>query len=441
LLTLTRDQYQSLDAVEHPEQVDTRRGYLIWCDAAAHVVASGVPSSSNPAPLPLTAGWNLVGCPSEFPLHFAVLTASAAGHTLTLEDACDEPHAWLGIQAYRLSPQGFEPLALPALTADAGEQLPPQNAIWLQSRHDCELNVQLAPSGVVPDISNVDAHKYEVQGMLMGQVLNISGSGFGTAQHGTLIFGGQLIAPATVQQWTDRHIRVTLPDWRLSGRLYLLANGWPSNRVSVNNLGNLTGQVQAPGGHTVAGAILRLDTGQTVTAAADGSFQFNAVPAGTHAITIEAAGFPIEHGKVVAVAHESKSVLVTLPPPIDAAPPGVAPVPPAEHPGPTPKPPLKGTLHVVAHTWFTSNETGNNHWWVESIVVQEWGSGPRWSNYWGSDSGALSHQLDCPGARVGSWYTVTITWQHRENDLRTKTQYWTKKMTSQFQTLDFYSPW
>src|SRR5207248_3184574 len=126
----------------------------------------------------------------------------------------------------------------------------------------------------------------------------VNGSGFGTTK-AIVDISGIAVPSTSITSWTSSVIKLTVPSTALSGRVVVLVNKYPSNRLNLTVNGStggttggstggttggtggtatVTGLVQSSSGTPLAGASISLDSGQSTTSAADGTFTISGVP-------------------------------------------------------------------------------------------------------------------------------------------------------------------
>lgn len=416
--------YVLVDPVASPGQLDTTRAYWAYFDAPATVTVNGPANTGAVTTVRLQSGWNLLGCPSTAQLPTRNMTVTRqAGATKVVEEAANSAlnagSAWIYQYLWVLSGSGsYVTHDLTGLTA----ALQPKGGHWLFAWTDADLNLNVAPPSPVPTISSLSTTT-----LAAGSTVDINGSGFGDAAAGLVVVNGVSIPTANIQSWSASLVRFTVPTGLTAGKLVVLVNRYPSNRVAVTvsgsggggTTGSLSGKVQSSSGGALAGAQILIDTGHSATSDGNGNFQIDGIPAGDHLVYVTLIGYQTAVGQVSVTAGATRSVLVELTPAGGGGGGG----------GET-----QGNLHVRAYPY----SSGGTRFWAYRIEITERGNySERWSNTWYSDYGDTYNQLTADGAIVGRTYNVKVTWRNASGEEHSNTWWVTLDSTSQTET--YYS--
>jgi len=439
--------YYPIDPVNDPEQVNTRWGYLAYCDEPSTIEVTGVPNRNEIRSVVLAGGWNLLGCPSEKAIPWQNLSVSYRQVTAKLSDVAS-PSNREGSRNLLLS-RGytFDGKFSRHELLEEGAVLQPMSGEWVFAWHPLTLvmmgrkNTAGSPWIEALTPSSVPA----------GSGLVIEGSAFG-AQPGMVTIAGVPVKDEYLLSWSDTRIEARVPSYCMSGDVIVFSGRNSSNSKPLKieaplsdtpPLSTLMGKVQAPDGTPLSQALVILDNGLATSSGEDGSFVISRVISGEHAIHCSLVGYREAQGKVHLPPGGTDAVNITLSP-VNGAPDAPAPgtsspsgggasagAPPPQKSSAEPK---KGILHVVADAY----DDGYHRWWVRKIEVTEWGnSNYYWYNDWYSDLGDAWYALDCPGVRVGKTYIIKVCWLSRDGgESLYNSWYRTVYSTHQTETID-----
>ncbi len=387
----------AVDPVNNPGAIDTRLAYFAYSDGAVSVNVSGESNDGELSTVPLNQGWNLVGCPFESPIFFSTMSASQPGLTRRLEDAAG---SWIDRTIYGLSPQG-------ALVTDdllGPSSFNPFEARWVYAFSDTELNLNPVPPSPPPILGNISSASAQA-----GDLLVLTGSGFGAPENGLVTIGGIPVPGTSLQSWSGSAIQLIVPPGVQSGSVVVFVNRYPSNPgiVTITNAGvgtaSLSGLVQSSGGVPLSGAQVTLDSGQTAQTGADGTFSIADIPAGDHLVFAQALGYKRGAGLLSFAAGDQRSLLVEL-----------SPLTGGGSSGGSGSQQERGNLYIAVSPYFV----GNTRYFVSRIEVQEYGNhANRWSDINSADFGDSEYDLTCDGAYIGRSYTIHIVWKSGSDEI------------------------
>ncbi|MBM3462212.1 MAG: hypothetical protein FJX76_08940 [Armatimonadetes bacterium] len=422
--------YYPIDPLGDVSHLDTRMGYLAYCDAPATIRVWGslvrVPGRS----LALHGGWNLLGCPLPQPLPLSRVSAVRGGAIHPFVRAAG-PDGWISPNAFR----GNQPFNL--LTPSATVQ--PRSTTWVFAMQPVRLKVVGGTPAPLPAVASLTPTS-----LSPGQVVEIKGRQFGTRVGGVTINGAQ-IPGKNILLWSDKRIQVRVPTTATSGNVVVWAAGMASNATPLLLVaaapGALLGIVHDEAGNPLQAATVQLDSGQQANSKSDGSFSIAGVSPGDHVLYATSLGYKEAIGKVSIPAggsYSAKIGLSALDLTTSARPSGGAgQAAPRNAPPPPPQNP-RGTFRIVADAY----DDGYHRWWVYKIEAWVWGGygSKHWNNYWYSDLGDSYYELDCDDAPVGQTIVCKITWRSKDGGDQ-KTNTWYKKMYTSDQTETFDSPY
>lgn len=422
--------------------LDPGLGYLVFGDAPGTVRASGQANVGVAQATWLRAGWNLIGCPSTKPLPLSRLALKRPGGVLdVLESAADpspEPGAaWL----YSAATASVGGAATALDLRDTRAVLQPGQVTWVFAWHDAQLLWNADLSKPAPQIASVSPK---------GQVLEIRGQGFGPSGTGLVTLNGLPVHPEDVVEWTPTSIRLRVPAAATPGPAIVFSHGCPSNRMPFQGVpaappaaaaaaspstGELTGLVLSKAGTPLSGAHVMTDDGHKVVTGADGLFDLEKLPAGPHQVYISRIEYRPGQGQVHIAAGETRRLEVVLSPKSEAPAPAAS-AKPHHAPGAAPESPEKTTeMHVVTYPFVHNNV----RYWTKSIEVNEYGNyGHRWSQYWDTDNGDASFELNCPDAILGRSYDIRVVWRNKLGE--EKEDYWQPELQSPHWIFYYYHP-
>ena len=426
LFTYGGTSYGLVDPLAHPEQLDTTRAYWAWFDQPASVTVTGPENTGARSTVSLQAGWNLVGCPSLTALPTRAMTMTRqAGTTKVVEEAATDEvlpgTAWLYRYMFTFSNSFYEFQDL----VGASAALQPQGGHWIFAWTAGELNLNVVAPSPAPTITSLSTST-----LTAGSTVDVTGSGFGEPATGLLVIHGVTVPVENLQSWTPTSIRFTVPTGLSSGKLVVMVNRYPSNRMDVTvsgggggTAGTLTGRVQSTSGLPLVGAQVLVDSGQLASTDSNGDFRVDQVVAGTHLIYVTLIGYTTAVGEVTITAGGTRTVLVELSPASGGGGGG------GGGGGET-----TGNLYARAYPY----EWGGSRYWAYRIEIVEQGNySARWSNTWYTDLGDTYNQLMANGAIVGRTYNVKVTWRNAAGQEYSNT--WWRTFSANGQTETFYS--
>lgn len=431
--------YYIIDPDREAAKINTRWGYLAYSDKPCKARATGLPNNGEISSASFGSGWNLVGSPSLHPPPWDRLTATIGSTTHRLLDVCGPPgvkNYWISSKAFR-----FDGKLVPVELREGSNVRKPGIAFWFYAWHPLTITIaQDEKSTAYPEIKLVKPSTAKE-----GQMVTVSGSGFGNSPDTVCISGIQL-ADKYLKSWSSGQIVFSVPSYSVGGELVVYNDGRPSNAVELEIVEGastirgaaLNGKVQDKSGSTVSGALVSLGNGLSTYTDGNGAFVFSRVPPGDQTIEVTRVGYKSAKGKVTIPEGGSKSVKLTLPAetrPVADTPPLAA----AQEPSGAGKEQKieKGTLYAVA----SAGTVEDRRWWPYRIDVEEWGNrNYSWHNTWYNDYGDSYYELKCPGARIGKTYNFKIEW-HRKPDGKTYTNTWQRKMYKDYQKENFDHPW
>jgi hypothetical protein len=449
LLHYVEGDYFPIDPVKTPEQVNTRFAYLTYCDTPATIKVTGIPNTNIVRSLALAGGWNLAGCPSQKPMTLQTMGVVRKSMTARLADRAssankDNNKSWLYSIAY-----SYDTKCEKVNLLDPEAMLQPTRGLWIFAWHP----VMLVLKGRSENTTGPYINSLDPSTVPAGQSLSVKGSCFG-AQPGEVAIAGIPVKDDYLLSWSDSVIELRVPSYCMPGDVVVFAGRSSSNSLPLKlapaeptaTVSTLIGRVQTSSGSPLKGALIVLDKGLSTTSGSDGAFTISQAPSGEHLLDCSFIGYRGAEGKVHLPPGGSDAVNITLTPIRDLVSPAAggntSPPPVNTHApegGTTPKKPQeprKGTLHVVADAY----DDGYHRWWVCKIDVAEWGnSNYHWYNDWYSDMGDAYYLLDCPGARVGQTYIITVYYASKDGGNRLSNS-WYRKMYSTYQTETIDSP-
>lgn len=391
----------AVDPVNSPASVDTRLAFFAYADDATTVSVSGESNDGQLFTVPLNQGWNLIGCPFESNLAFTTMSASQPGTIRRLDEAVGSTAAsWLARTIYGLSSSGG--LVTDDLRGPGG--FTPFGARWVFAFTDTELNLNPVAPSPIPLLGNLSSPTVQA-----GDVLVLSGSGFGTPENGQVTLGGIPVPGSAILDWSAAQIRLRVPAGAASGNVVVFVNRYPSNPLvltvtgSASGTANLSGLVRAADGTPLGGAQVTLDSGQSTLTGGDGTFSISSIPAGDHLVFAQALGYKRGAGLLSFSPGDNRTLLVEL-----------SPLSGGSSSGGSGSQQQRGNLYIAASAYYV----GNTRYYVSRIDVQEYGNySNRWNNTWFSDQGDSEYDLTCDGAYIGRSYTVRIVWTNGGQEL------------------------
>lgn len=414
LMMLGPSGWTPVDPVNHPEEVDTSLAYMSYAEAPGKNELVGAPDNPDHVTR-LHPGWNLLGVPSSVPVKLDRLTFTAPGGVSRVPSEADR---WINpvIQVQDAAGQRTRDVRQPGKQAAQ-----PGATAYIYSFGELQLNWNLVPPARKPHIDKLSAPS-----LAPGQVLEITGSGFGQPGQGQLTLGGVPIQPEAVQSWSDGKIRLAIPPAARSGNLIAFINRYPGNRVpfAVQSgpaaaLGNLTGRVLASDGSPLVGALVEIDDGFEARSGPDGGFVMARIPSGPHRVYISLPGYKSGQGDIALGPGETRNLMVSL------SPAGARPAPNEES--------VRFTVQAYAF-----EQSAGRRWWPSRIEVWEYGTNRRnWVRSWDRDLGNTYELINCDGGLVRRDYNVRITWK---SGPREQSALWTPELERADQTFSYYHP-
>lgn len=399
-LEIDASSYVAVDPVHSPGSIDCGRAFIAYADAPGTAYLTGIPAASRAFSTRLSAGWNLLGCPSTQAIPLDGLCVTRAGGVSrrwadTLDAAVAPGAGWIYATGRQYGAGGLQDLPL------AGASLEPGRVVGVFVWADCEVSWQACRTAERPRIDSVAPNP-----VVPGETVVISGSGFGVPGVGVLTVNGQPVQPEHVVSWAPDRVVVRVPPSTQGGRtgqVAVLVDRVASNGVAVSvaapkvgapSLGALEGQVVDDRRGPIAGAQVALDDGQSSVSGPDGRFRIPSVPAGQYLAYITRIGYKTGTGKVQIAAGQTRTLLVELPP-AGGGSGGTKSVEPV-------------TRMRVAGYPFTYD---GRRYRVKKIVAWEYGNQDRhWENTWWTDNGDTYVELACDPVYMGRSYRVIVTW-------------------------------
>jgi len=445
LLYYAAGNYYPVDPVHSPATLNPRLAYLAYSKTPVKAQVSGLPNVREVRSIPLSPGWNLIGCPFPQKLYWHRITFSCEQSTRVLETAAGLSPSPSG--KYWLSSSAFDgdgKISIRNLMAPSAS-LDPLRGLWVFAWNPLLINLNLLVPPNPPQISTL-----KPKSVSAGDAIEINGSGFSSFQ-GWIALGGIPIPRDNVLSWSDRRIQVRIPSTAQPGDIIVLVESFPSNPVPLAVTtashsyasGTLIGKVQNNSGDPLKGAQVLLDSGQSVISLNDGTYVITGISPGPHLLSTTLLGYREATGQVVIEPSSSKSILISLSPLFAAA----GPVANMPSPGgtksvssstksPEEARPETGSLHIIGDSY----DDGYHRWWVKRIEVFALGDyGLRWEKSWDSDLGDTWYELLCDGAVVGKTYRIKIEWK-RDGTGSPLVNTWDRTMRHGDQTETFDSP-
>lgn len=436
-------QFYPFDPVNEPASISTRFGYFAWADDPVNVQLIGTPNKGLIRSIPLSPGWNLVGCPGINSIPLSQIVVYEGNHVCSIIDAIKA-----GKDGDRLiSPYIFNSTSLnePVDPGDKSASTKPGSASWIFAYYPLKLTVaDRGTGGGIPQIKVINP-----PGVTAGADLTIEGSGFDD-NPGFVTIGGIRVPDDNLLSWEDNRIRLKTPVNISTGQVVVYSNRLPGNSFPLKVFpidyadGILEGDVVDNMNHFLSGVKVLLDNGQYAVTNDSGYYIIRDVPEGPHTMSTSKIGYRAAHGKINIEMGKAHKVLISLSPvsgsqqsPENLNPP---PPPPSDSPegvientseglikgGKT----EKGHLQVIVDAY----DDGDNRWWPRKIEVTEVGNlNYYWYKDFDRDYGDAWYELDCSGVRIGKTYRIKVLWATKKG-ARTQSNSWDRKVYKENQT-------
>ncbi len=198
--------------------------------------------------------------------------------------------------------------------------------------------------------------------------------------------------------------------------------------------GRLSGIVVDNSGRPLSGAEIRLQCGLRTYSDYDGSFRFDAVPAGVQGVRIVKSGYKLGQGSISIIAGSSRSLKVSLTRENVAG--------KGRHQSSSSAKaaaPQRGSFEVSGKAMHVGPR--DRRVWVYKIEVTDLNDISRsWQNTWWDDAGQSSYNLLCDNAVVGHRYRIKITWKNHGRFRRERSNDWEVEFTRSGQTFTYDHP-